>query len=70
MTELLKIIPLGSSEPVQFVCYHPDMQQPVCLAVKYEYESILHEIVTALGWQGGTIHQVVEEIKRLKKKDV
>lgn len=25
------------------------------------------EIVKALGWQGGTIHQVLSEIKRLKE---
>jgi len=47
-----------------------EMSKPTCLAVEYEYESVLHEICNALGWQGGTIHQVVSEIKRLKEKDV
>ena len=36
-------------------------------AREYDYESDLESIYKALGWQGGTIHQVVEEIKRLKK---
>ena len=27
----------------------------------------LETIINALGWQGGTVHQVVEEIGRLKK---
>jgi hypothetical protein len=27
------------------------------------------EVYKALGWQGGTIHQVVSEIKRLKEMD-
>lgn len=31
-----------------------------------EYDSVLHELCIALGWQGGTIHQVIAEIKRLK----
>lgn len=26
----------------------------------------MEEIYKALGWQGGTIHQVIDEIKRLK----
>ncbi len=28
--------------------------------------NVLHEIFKILGWQGGTIHQVKEEIKRLR----
>ena len=40
--------------------------EPTCLANDYEYESVLHEVCVALGWQGGTIHQVVEEVKRLR----
>jgi|GEM_PF-2010528 len=32
-------------------------------------ESCLHEICHALGWQGGTIHQVIDEIKRLRRRD-
>lgn len=39
---------------------------PDCLAVEYEYDSVLREICVALGWQGGTIHQAVEEIRKLK----
>jgi hypothetical protein len=91
MTELLRVVPIDSTEPVSFVCYHPiaekylmkkargeesffdddeEMSKPTCLAVEYEYESVLHEICSALGWQGGTINQVVSEIKRLKEKDV
>lgn len=27
----------------------------------------MKEIYEALGWQGGTVHQIVEEIKRLKE---
>lgn len=30
-------------------------------------ESILADLCTACGWQGGTIHQVIDEIIRLKK---
>jgi len=30
------------------------------------FESQLHELCVALGWQGGTYHQVLAEIKRLK----
>jgi hypothetical protein len=81
---LLRVVPLDSKEPVNHVCYHPISEAklrrgemfhmdgepvgPVCLAVDYEYESPLHEICAALGWQGGTIHQVIDEIKRLKKE--
>jgi len=32
-----------------------------------EYDSILQMLCEALSWQGGTIHQVIDEIKRLKK---
>jgi hypothetical protein len=28
--------------------------------------SNLQDLCTALGWQGGTIHQVIDEIKRLR----
>ena len=31
--------------------------------------SILLEICEALGWQGGTRHQVIEQIKRLHKQN-
>jgi hypothetical protein len=40
--------------------------EPDCLANEYEYDSVLQEVCAALGWQGGTIHQAVEEIKKLK----
>jgi len=43
--------------------------EPDCLANNYGYDSVLHEICEVLGWQGGTIHQVVEEIKRLKLQE-
>lgn len=29
----------------------------------------MEEIYKALGWQGGTIHQIIAEIKRLKEID-
>lgn len=31
------------------------------------YESQLAELCGALGWQGGTYHQVLREVKRLKR---
>ena len=34
------------------------------------YESCLREICVALGWQGGTIHQVKAEIARLRAAEV
>lgn len=34
-----------------------------------KYDSTLHEVCAALGWQGGTIHQALAEIKRLKAKE-
>ena len=30
------------------------------------FESQLHELCVALGWQGGTYHMVLAEVKRLK----
>ena len=39
--------------------------EPSCMAVDYEYESILQELCVALGWQGGTINQAIAEVKRL-----
>lgn len=33
------------------------------------FESQLHELCVTLGWQGGTYHQVLEEIRRLKAAD-
>jgi hypothetical protein len=79
MTDLLRIIPLDDTHtPVKYVCYHPiaeknllngergDHAQRVDYAVEYNYDSVLHEICSVLGWQGGTIWQVIDEIKRLK----
>jgi len=76
MTEFLRSIPVDSKTPVQYVCYHPVAEkhlkqgheaEPTCLAVDYEYEHPILEIFHALGWQGGTIHQAVAEIKRLRR---
>ena len=47
------IDPLDDAEP----------QKPVPVPF---LESQLHELCIALGWQGGTYYQVLEEIKRLK----
>ena len=38
-----------------------DIDQPVPI-----FDSQLHELCVALGWQGGTYHQVLAEVKRLK----
>lgn len=38
-----------------------EMKQPVPL-----FDSQLHELCVALGWQGGTYHHVLSEVKRLK----
>jgi hypothetical protein len=38
-----------------------EMAQPVPF-----FESQLHELCVALGWQGGTYHMVLAEVKRLK----
>jgi hypothetical protein len=38
-----------------------DIAQPVPF-----FESQLHELCVALGWQGGTYHMVLAEVKRLK----
>ena len=43
----------------------PDMRAPTCLAVEYEYDSVLHELCCALGWQGGTLSQAMDEVKML-----
>jgi hypothetical protein len=43
--------------------------EPLFAVVEYDYESILQQLCEALGWQGGTIHQVIAEIKRLKAKE-
>ena len=32
-------------------------------------KSMLDKLCEALGWQGGTIHQVLAEVRRLKAKD-
>ena len=41
--------------------------KPSCLAVEVENGEALQAVCGALGWQGGTIHQIVEEIGKLKK---
>jgi hypothetical protein len=77
---LYKRLPIESTEPVNFVCYHPvvaarlpkfdrnfEPLEPACLMSEYEYDSILGELCSAMGWQGGTIWQVIEGIKKLRK---
>lgn len=65
----------NTKEPVLAVCYHPiaekrlkngENAEPMFCIKELEYDSILSMLCNALGWQGGTIYQVVEEIKRLK----
>jgi len=41
--------------------YQTQKSQPVPF-----FESQLHELCNALGWQGGTYHRVLDEVKRLK----
>lgn len=78
--KLLRVVEVNENgstdEPVNHECYHPlqikellngNRIEPICCAVEYEYDSVLREICVALGWQGGTIHQAIEEIKRLKR---
>ena len=79
--KLLEVVPIngdGNTErPVSCVCYHPiaekrlrngEKAEPMYCAVEIDEEipSILSMLTNACGWQGGTIHQVIEEIKRLK----
>lgn len=52
----------------------PDLVTTYLKAVNYfkepvdpTTESLLHEVCIALGWQGGTRVQVIEEIERLKR---
>ena len=81
--KLLRVIPIDENgmtdEDIQYECWHPlaiavikkgqnpVVKQPYFCAVDYEYGSILDSILDALGWQGGTLHQALKEIKRLKK---
>jgi hypothetical protein len=77
--ELLRTLPItDTTTPVKYVCYHSvaekhllrrEPAEPSCLAVPYEYDSILREVCILLGWQGGTRQQVLDELKRLKKND-
>ena len=79
MRELLRVLPLDYDKPIQLVCYHPvaerhlilgddkELAQPTCLAVEYEYDSVLHELCAALGWQGGVLSHAIAEVKRLKQ---
>jgi hypothetical protein len=77
---LLKVVEINKNnetdEPVNYVCYHPiaekrllngEYSKPTCCAVDYEYQSILEPILESLGWQGGTLNQAIEEIKRLRQ---
>jgi hypothetical protein len=78
---LLRVVELingETKEPVNYVCYHPiaekrlrqrEYADPECCAVDYEYESLLDGICQALGWNGGTLSQVIDEIKKLKAKE-
>jgi hypothetical protein len=83
--KLLRVVPINedgtTNEDVQYECWHPlaivrlekqlpiQIDQPYFCAVDYKYDSVLHEICNALGWQGGTLTDVVKEIKRLRKGD-
>ena len=68
----------GNTEiPVSGVVYHPiaenrlkrgEPAEPMFCIRELEYDSILSMLTEALGWQGGTIHEVVDEIKRLKSQ--
>ncbi len=58
-----------------YMCFSPQQvkdllkgkpQVPMCYVGVYNYDSVLHEICDILGWQGGTISQVREEIFRLQ----
>jgi len=40
--------------------------EPICIANDYEFDSVLQELCVALGWQGGTIHQAIAEVKLLR----
>ncbi|MDQ3003499.1 MAG: hypothetical protein M3Y08_19850 [Fibrobacterota bacterium] len=76
MSELYRRIPIEDEKtPVAGVVYHPIAEKklrrgenvsPIFLVAPYEYESPLQEICAALGWQGGTLNQVVGEVLRLK----
>lgn len=74
MSAYLRKIPINSTEPVKYVCYHPVAEkwlkegkpaEPSCLANDYEFDTPTHELCNIFGWQGGTIHQVVAEVRRL-----
>ena len=83
--KLLKVVSIeDETTPVNYVCYHPISEKylrrgqtmpdgrdpkPDCLAVEYEYDSVLREICVALGWQGGTRSDAIAEIKRLVRNE-
>jgi hypothetical protein len=83
--KLLRVVHLNgdgtTNEDIQYECWHPlgirlikrgeipHIKQPYFCAVDYEYGSILDSIIDALGWQGGTLHQALNEIKRLKRNE-
>ncbi len=47
----------------QFMEKEPTAQAPEPVPI---FDSQLRELCVALGWQGGTYHQVLAEVKRLK----
>jgi len=47
-------------------CKECGNQHCICDMNKSETSIFQDEVYKALGWQGGTIHQVIAEIKRLK----
>lgn len=48
--------------------YCKDCGNQHCICDSIE-KNIFESICNILGWQGGTIHQVYDEIKRLKQKE-
>jgi len=76
MGNYLKKVPLdeAGTMPVNCVCYHPlqerridDDIEPMYCAVETEDDpAILADLCEALGWQGGTIHDAIAEVRRLK----
>jgi len=48
-------------DPCRYAEYHGDMTPKPMFMI---------EICEALGWQGGTVHEAIKEIKKLKKLDI
>ena len=60
------------SEVVRDIYNYEDQILAIAKWVEYKLNEngsniFIKEVYKALGWQGGTIHQVIKEIKRLKK---